>query len=79
VRPAHARADSATNADSPDPSGGARTPLRLDVLDRHHFLTAVTDYESSGQEAHALALDRLSAFNPAHLTATANAEPFPST
>jgi MFS family permease len=44
----------------------ARTPLKLYTLDRHHFLSAVTDYESSGREADALALDRLSAFNPAH-------------
>jgi MFS family permease len=44
----------------------ARTPLQLYALDRHHFLSAVTDYESSGREADVLALDRLSAFNPAH-------------
>lgn len=44
----------------------ARTRLRLYTLDRHHFLSAVTDYESSGREANALALDRLSVFNPAH-------------
>jgi MFS family permease len=44
----------------------ARTPLQLYTLDRHHFLSAVADYESSGREADALALDRLSAFNPAH-------------
>jgi MFS family permease len=44
----------------------ARTPLRLYMLDRRHFLSALTDYESSGREADALALDRLSTFNPAH-------------
>jgi hypothetical protein len=44
----------------------ARTLLRLFSLDRGHFLSAVTDYESSGREADALALDRLSTFNPAH-------------
>jgi hypothetical protein len=44
----------------------ARTPLRLFTLDRRHFLSAVTDYESSEREADALVLDRLSAFNPAH-------------
>jgi MFS family permease len=44
----------------------ARTPLRVYTLDRRRFLSAVTDYESSGREAHALAFDRLSVFNPAH-------------
>jgi MFS family permease len=44
----------------------ARTPLRLYTLDRHHFLSAVSGYESSEREAGALALDRLEAFNPAH-------------
>jgi MFS family permease len=44
----------------------ARTPLRLYTLDRRHFLSAVTDYESSEREADALVLDRLSVFNPAH-------------
>jgi MFS family permease len=44
----------------------ARTPLHLYTLDRHHFLSAVTGYESSEREADALVLDRLSAFNPAH-------------
>ena len=44
----------------------ARTPLRLFTLDRRHFLSAVTDYESSGREAEALVLDRLNTFNPAH-------------
>jgi MFS family permease len=44
----------------------ARTLLRLFSLDRRHFLSAVTDYESSGREADALVLDRLSTFNPAH-------------
>jgi MFS family permease len=44
----------------------ARTPLRLYTLDRHHFLSAVSGYESSEREADALALDRLEAFNPAH-------------
>jgi Cyclic nucleotide-binding domain len=44
----------------------ARTPLRLYTLDRHHYLSAVTGYESSEREADALVLDRLSAFNPAH-------------
>ena len=36
----------------------ARTPLLLFTLDRRHFLSAVTDYESSGREAEALVLDR---------------------
>jgi CRP-like cAMP-binding protein len=44
----------------------ARTPLRLYSLDRTHFLSAVTGYESSEREADALVLDRLSTFNPAH-------------
>jgi MFS family permease len=44
----------------------ARTPLRLYTLDRPHFLSAVTGYESSEREADALVLDRLSTFNPAH-------------
>ena len=44
----------------------ARTPLTLFTLDRRHFLSAVTDYESSGREAEALVLDRLGTFNPAH-------------
>jgi hypothetical protein len=44
----------------------ARTPLRLYTLDRHHFLSAVSGYESSEREADALVLDRLTAFNPAH-------------
>ena len=44
----------------------ARIPLRLYTLDRHHFLSAVSGYESSGREAESLVLDRLSAFNPAH-------------
>ena len=44
----------------------ARTALRLFSLDRRHFLSAVTDYESSEREADALVLDRLSAFTPAH-------------
>ena len=44
----------------------ARMPVRLYSLDRHHFLSAVTGYESSEDEAKALALDRLTAFNPAH-------------
>lgn len=44
----------------------ARTPLRLYTLDRHHFVSAVSGYESSEREADALALDRLEAFNPAH-------------
>ena len=44
----------------------ARTPLRLYTLDRHHFVSAVSGYESSEREAGALALDRLEAFNPAH-------------
>jgi hypothetical protein len=42
-----------------------RTALRLYALDRHHFLSAVSEYESSGLEADALALDRLGTFNPA--------------
>jgi MFS family permease len=44
----------------------ARTPLRLYALDRRHFLSSVTGYESSEREAEALVLDRLTAFNPAH-------------
>jgi CRP-like cAMP-binding protein len=44
----------------------ARTTLRLYSLDRNHFLSAVTGYESSEREADALVLDRLTAFNPAH-------------
>jgi CRP-like cAMP-binding protein len=44
----------------------ARTPLRLFTLDRHHFLSAVADYESSRREAETLVLDRLGPFNPAH-------------
>ncbi len=44
----------------------ARTLLRLYSLDRHHFLSAVTGYESSEREAETLVLDRLSVFNPAH-------------
>jgi MFS family permease len=42
----------------------ARTPLRLYVLDRRHFLSAVTDYESSEHEADALVLERLDTFGP---------------
>jgi MFS family permease len=44
----------------------ARTPTRLYTLDRRHFLSAVTGYESSEREAEALVLDRLTEFNPAH-------------
>jgi CRP-like cAMP-binding protein len=44
----------------------ARTPIRLYTLDRHHFLSAISGYESSEREAQALALDRLEDFNPAH-------------
>jgi CRP-like cAMP-binding protein len=43
----------------------ARTPLRLHRLDRCRFCSAVSGYESSGREADALVLDRLSAFAPA--------------
>jgi CRP-like cAMP-binding protein len=42
----------------------ARTPLRLYTLDRRHFLSAVTDYESSEREADALVLERLDTFGP---------------
>jgi MFS family permease len=42
----------------------ARTPLRLYTLDRPDFVSAVTGYQSSGQEAKTLMLDRLGAFDP---------------
>jgi MFS family permease len=44
----------------------ARSSIRLYTLDRHHFLSAVSGYESSEREAEALVLDRLGDFNPAH-------------
>jgi hypothetical protein len=104
AHPTEARRDSATSADSPDPSADAgrrpvpvvvglarrrlaesarafrtsladrfrrdrratvraRTPLRLYALDRRHFLTAVSDHETSGQEADSLALERVGTFD----------------
>jgi hypothetical protein len=42
----------------------ARTPLLLYTLDRHHFVTAVSDYSSRAYEAEALVCDRLGAFEP---------------
>jgi MFS family permease len=42
----------------------ARTPLRLYALDRRHFLAAVSDYETSGEEADSLVLERLGTFDP---------------
>jgi MFS family permease len=42
----------------------ARTPLRLYALDRHHFVSAVSDYPSSGREASTLVGDRLRSFDP---------------
>jgi MFS family permease len=45
----------------------ARTPLRLSGLDRSHFLSAVSGYESSARRADAVVLERLGTFNPAHI------------
>jgi MFS family permease len=42
----------------------ARTPLRVYALDRGHFLAAVSDYETSGQEADSLVHERLGSFDP---------------
>jgi MFS family permease len=42
----------------------ARTPLRLYTLDRGHFLSAVTDYQSSAREADTLVRERLGTFDP---------------
>ena len=44
----------------------ARTPLTLRGLDRRHFRSAVSGYESSRRKAEALVLDRIGAFAPAH-------------
>jgi MFS family permease len=42
----------------------ARTPLRVYTLDRPHFVSAVSGYQSSGREADTLMLDRLGTFDP---------------
>jgi MFS family permease len=42
----------------------ARTPLRLCTLDRRHFLSAVTGYQSSAREADTLVRERLGTFAP---------------
>jgi MFS family permease len=42
----------------------ARTPLRLRTLDRRHFLSAVSGYQSSTLEAATLVDDRLGTFDP---------------
>ena len=42
----------------------ARTPLRLSSLDRSHFLSVVSGYESSAMAADAVVLERLGTFNP---------------
>jgi hypothetical protein len=42
----------------------ARRPLRVYTLDRRHFLSAVTGYESSAREADTLVLGRLGTFDP---------------
>jgi MFS family permease len=42
----------------------ARTPLRLCTLDRRHFLSAVTNYRSSADEADTLVRERLGSFAP---------------
>ena len=42
----------------------ARTALRLYALDRRHFLSAVSDYQSSAREADTLADERLGVFDP---------------
>jgi Cyclic nucleotide-binding domain/Major Facilitator Superfamily len=42
----------------------ARTPLRLYALDRHHFVSAISDYQSSAREAAMLMDDRLRSFAP---------------
>lgn len=43
----------------------ARTPLRLHMLERCRFHSALSGYESCERETDALVLDRLSAFAPA--------------
>jgi hypothetical protein len=49
----------------------ARTSLHLHTLDRHHFLSALSDYQSSAREAETLALGRLATLNrPADRPAT---------
>ena len=42
----------------------ARTRLRLRTLDRRHFVTTVSGYQSSAHEADTLIRDRLGAFDP---------------
>ena len=42
----------------------ARTSLRLYALDRHHFVSAVSGYQSSAREADTLVHARLGAFDP---------------
>jgi Cyclic nucleotide-binding domain len=42
----------------------ARRPRRVYTLDRRHFLSAVTGYESSAREANTLVLERLGTFDP---------------
>jgi CRP-like cAMP-binding protein len=42
----------------------ARTPLRLYTLDRLDFVSAVSGYPSSAQEADTVMLDRLGTFDP---------------
>jgi Cyclic nucleotide-binding domain/Major Facilitator Superfamily len=42
----------------------ARTPLRLYTLDRRHFVSTISGYQSSAGEADTLMLDRLGTFNP---------------
>jgi MFS family permease len=42
----------------------ARTPLRLYTLDRRHFVSAVTGYQTSAREADTLMRERLATFDP---------------
>jgi MFS family permease len=42
----------------------ARTPLRLQTLDRRHFVSTVNGYQSSAREADALMRDRLGSLDP---------------
>ena len=42
----------------------ARTPLRLHTLDRRHFVSTVTGYQSSAGEADTLVVERLGTFDP---------------
>jgi MFS family permease len=42
----------------------ARSPLRLHTLDRHHFISAVSGYQSSASEADAVMRERLATFDP---------------